>query len=170
MARTRRLIVGIAASTVAIVVVGFVARLLAFNPQPDPPGFGMVGIVEGQTARLNLVNLGNGPSEFPPPCRATLQFFDGEGNVLAERRVRLEAGRAAFLDLTPTSIPANTVGDVLAPPRAQIRAAINPTGGEYPPPCRATLEIFDNATSRTGILYQGNIPPPCRGPRCMQPY
>ena len=176
MNRARTVTLGVAiVVAVAIAAVG-VAHLRAFNPQPDPPRFGMVGIAEGQTARLNMVNLlPAGPAAVPPgPCRAELQFLDGDGNVLAARRVRLEAGHAAFLDFTPASVPINTNGDAVAPLRAEIRASVNVGVGEIPPgPCRATLEIFDNATARTAVFVppgppicpQGrpDLPPgPCR--------
>ena len=112
MNRARIVTFGIAgAIAVASAAVGVgVAHLKAFNPQPDPPRFGMVGIAEGQTARLNLVNLlSPGAATIPPgPCRAELQFLDGDGNVVASRLVRLEAGHAAFLDFAPTFVPVNT--------------------------------------------------------------
>jgi len=163
MNRTRNITLGfVVAGACAVIAIGASAVLRAFNPQPDPPGFGMVGIAAGQTARLNIVNLGNGPSDIPPPCRASLQFFDDQGNLLVDRRVRVEAGNAAFLDLAPSFPPTNGVGDVLVPLRAEIRAAIDTPDGELPPPCKATLEIFDNASGRTSILY----PPPCRTARC----
>lgn len=178
MNRTRTVTLGLAivtAITIAAVGVG-VAHLRAFNPQPDPPRFGMVGIAEGQTARLNLVNLiPPGPPDVPPdPCRAELQFLDGDGNVVASRRVQLEAGHAAFLDFTPAFVPINTNGDASTPLRAEIRASVNVGVGGIPPgPCRATLEIFDNTTGRTSVFTppgppicpQGrpDVPPgPCR--------
>jgi hypothetical protein len=165
MNRARTVTLGLAivtAITIAAVGVG-VAHLGAFNPQPDPPRFGMVGIAEGQTARLNLVNLlPASPVALPPgPCRAELQFLDGDGSVLASRLVQLEAGHAAFLDFTPAFVPINTVGDAAAPLRAEIRASVNLGVGGLPPgPCRATLEIFDNTTARTAIFVQPG-PPIC---------
>ena len=168
MNRTRTIPIGLAAAIAAAVGAG-VAHLKAFNPQPDPPGFGMVGIAEGQTARLNLVNLTSpGPSVIPPgPCRAELQFLDGDGNVLASRRVQLAAGHAAFLDFSPTFVPITTVCYATTPLRAEIRGSIHVADGEVPPgPCRATLEIFDNATARTTVLEPPGppvVPPgPCR--------
>jgi hypothetical protein len=139
----------------------------AFNPQPDPPRIGMVGIAEGQTSRLNLVNV-SAPDDvlIPPPCRAHLQLLDADGNVLAQRRVSVAAGHAAFVDFRPSFVPTN-LGDVLGPPRAEIRAAVDFADGVYPPPCRASLEIFDNVTGRTQIAL---LPPPCRGAQCrVQP-
>ena len=161
--RSRKLAAG---SLCALVIaVGASSRPAnAFNPQPDPPRIGMVGIADGQTARLNLVNV-SAPDDLllPPPCRAQLQFLDADGNVLAQRRVVVAAGHAAFVDFRPSFAPTN-IGDVLGPARAEIRAAVDSADGVVPPPCRASLEIFDNVTGRTQIaLY----PPPCRGAQCL---
>jgi len=139
----------------------------AFNPQPDPPRIGMVGIADGQTARLNLVNV-SAPDDvlIPPPCRARLQLVDADGNVLAQRRVSVSAGHATFVDFRPSFVPTN-LGDVLGPARAEIRASVDFADGLYPPPCRASLEIFDNVTGRTEIAL---LPPPCREAQCgVQP-
>jgi hypothetical protein len=134
----------------------------AFNPQPDPP-FGMVGIAQGQTARLNLVNAGSPTAALlPPPCRARLRFLDADGNVLTRMTAEVAAGHSTFLDFSPVSIPTNTVGDVVAPLRAEIRAEVTFIDDELAPPCRVNAEIFDNATGRTSILYA----PPCRGAAC----
>lgn len=165
MNRARIVAIGFTIAIAAAAVGAGVAHLKAFNPQPDPPRFGMVGIAEGQTARLNLVNLLQpGASTVPPdPCRAELQFLDGDGNVMASRLVRLEAGHAAFLDFAPTFVPVNTVGDAIAPLRAEIRANVElGTAGLPPDPCRATLEIFDNATARTTVFIASG-PRACPG-------
>ncbi|MGH7752939.1 MAG: hypothetical protein ACREN5_08995, partial [Gemmatimonadales bacterium] len=60
--------------------------VLAFNPQPDPPGFGMVGITQGQAVVLNVV-LGDPPGDIEPPgpdraCQLTLSFVDASGRAL----------------------------------------------------------------------------------------
>ena len=56
LTRSRGFVVG---GVAALLVLGVLARTTtAFDPQPDPPGYGMVGLADGQTARLNLVNLG----------------------------------------------------------------------------------------------------------------
>jgi hypothetical protein len=158
-----------AASLCALVLaVGASSRSArAFNPQPDPPRIGMVGIADGQTARLNLANV-SVPDDvlIPPPCRAQLQVLDADGNVLAQRRVSVAAGHAAFVDFRPSFVP-TTLGDVLGPARAEIRAGVDFADGVFPPPCRASLEIFDNVTGRTQIAL---LPPPCRGAQCrVQP-
>src|SRR2546422_10941571 len=64
-------------------------RASAFNPQPDPPAFGMVGITNEQTARVNVVDVGEvqpGPCRSssgevqPGPCRVQVEltFFDAQ--------------------------------------------------------------------------------------------
>jgi hypothetical protein len=135
---------------------------MAFNPQPDPP-FGMVGIAQGQTARLNLVNAASPTAAlFPPPCRARLRFLDADGNVLSRMTADVPAGHATFLDFSPASNPTN-LGDAVGPLRAEIRAAVTSLDNEFAPPCRLSVEIFDNATGRTTVLY----PPPCRSAACL---
>jgi len=140
----------------APVAAGLVAGVLAgtaraFNPQPDPP-FGMVGIAQGQTARINLVNT-ESPGALPPPCRAYLRFLDSDGNALATLAVEAAAGHATFLDYAANFVPVNTVGDAATPLRAEIRPIAHFDGNRVPPPCRVTVEIFDNATGRTNVLF-----------------
>ena len=155
----------IAAASIAVLLgVGVLSRsATAFNPQPDPPRFGMVGLADGQTARLNLVNLGIPTATgIPPgPCRAHLKFFDGDGNLLAAQPVDLKPGQAAFIDFAASfAPPVNGAGAM----RAEIRGAVVPIDGDYAPPCKATVEIFDNATGRSSIF----VPPgPCRGAACL---
>jgi hypothetical protein len=63
------------------------APTAAFNPQPDPPGSVMVGVVAWQTARLSVVNVPVHPHQrtlFPPgPCVVRLAIYDAAGDVLA---------------------------------------------------------------------------------------
>ncbi|HEY7170430.1 MAG TPA: hypothetical protein VH417_06250 [Vicinamibacterales bacterium] len=146
---TRLAVVGLFALLLAVGV--FSRRAGAFNPQPDPPGYGMVGIADGQTARLNIVNLGvvDPTTGLPPdPCRAILEFVDANGRVVAARGVAAQMARAAFLDFTPNFTPLNGV----APLRAEIRAVVLTDNGVPPGPCRVTLEIFDNVTGRSQIV------------------
>jgi hypothetical protein len=161
IARSPRFALGVAA---AVILAGtaLARTATAFNPQPDPP-FGMVGIAQGQTARLNLVNAGSPTAALvPPPCRARLRFLDADGNVLARVGAEVEAGHSTFLDYALPTVPVNGIGDAVAPLRAEIRAAVHFVDDEIPPPCRVSLEIFDNATGHTGVLYA----PPCRGAAC----
>lgn len=117
-------------------------------------GFGMVGIAQGQTARLNVVNIGN-PDELP--CEVALQFLDGEGNTLAEQGIIIIGGKAASLDLDAAELggPDTRAG------RVQIRALMKVLGGpdtkntdgatcgDY---LLSTLEIFDSRTGQTTVI------------------
>jgi len=159
IASAPRVALGVAAAV--ILAGGALSRTAtAFNPQPDPP-FGMIGIAQGQTARINLVNTTSPDAAlFAPPCRARLRFLDSDGNVLTHMRAEVAAGHSTFLDYSPAS---TNLGDVAVPLRAEIRAAATFDNNQVPPdPCRVNLEIFENATGRTTVLYA----PPCRGAAC----
>jgi len=92
-------------------------RVRAFNPQPDPPAFGLVSVNPGQTLRLNVVNRLQPPPEpdrlgrstrhamlafnmyradVPPgPCATAHLFADRQSC-----EVTLAPGEAASFDLT----------------------------------------------------------------------
>jgi hypothetical protein len=163
IARFPRIATGIGLAVV--LAAGVLARpVTAWNPQPDPP-FAMVGIAQGQTARLNLVNTASSTAGVPPgPCRARLRFLDADGNVVARQAVEVRAGQSTFLDFSPSTVPVNTLGDAVGPIRAEIRAAVTFLDDQVPPdPCRVNVEIFDNATGKTTVMFP---PDPCRGAAC----
>lgn len=56
----------------------------AFNPQPEPPAFGMEGLGRYQTAALNAV-LTTPPDPNHPGCGVELSFVDARGQVLQDR-------------------------------------------------------------------------------------
>ena len=142
-------------------------KVKAFNPQPDPPGYGMVGITEGQTIRINVVNTNEPDANFPPdPCRVVLNFRNADGELFRNsdgqpirRIVQLQAGQSTLLDLN---------GDVFARGgRIQLRPVARiqqPDGdGTLPPgPCIPTVEVINNANGRTQLMLPAvqRIPPP----------
>lgn len=131
----------------------------AFNPQPEPPGrWGMFGIVEGQTARVSVVNTSADPHGYPPgPCRVSLAFVDSDGVVLKDARLTLRPGEATLLDYEFTPPP-----DPDRAARHDLRARINITDlvdpGDRSPrvvppgPCVPAVEVFETATGRTAFL------------------
>jgi hypothetical protein len=127
---------------------------MAFNPQPEPPGFGAIGIVSSQTARLNVF-FAPQPSDFPPgPCTGMIQlrFYDAAGNVVAQRSARLAQGAEESLEF------AVSARDVAPTTRTQIRADISWV--TYPPgPCRQELfgnvEVYSNETGATQFVLPG---------------
>ena len=144
---SRKLVLGVAAG-VLVVVAATWTTLRAFDPQPDPPAFGVVSITPDQTIRLNAVCSEHGVGSVPPaPCRAELMLHDAAGNVLASQVVRLKPGQATFLDYR--------IGIRTAPFE---RVGIVPC--VIPDPQRgrmlATAEIFDNTTGQTAFRQPGD--------------
>jgi hypothetical protein len=109
---------------------------------------GIIGIIKGQTARLNLVNVGD-PNIIPPgPCRGTLSFFDGAGNLLsASTDVSLEIGQATFDDLNADALTFR--GRLLVRGVAQFAPPPDPTVLDPCANTRLTLEIFNNKNFET---------------------
>ena len=175
--RTKRTLM-IAATLVAVfafTAFGIFRETRRVHAQSDepPPGadrisFGMVGITQGQTVRLSVVNAIPYDSAFPPgPSRVALTFLDAEGRrfrnregSIIRRAVDLQPGRATFLDLN-----ADDIQWPPGPTRIQLRAVVivvpPPTGdsNEQPPPVGErivpSVEVFNNANGRT-VLFIGN--------------
>ena len=157
-----------------------VRRVQALNFGREVASFGMVGITRGQTMRLNIVNLIPPPDpgrQLPPdPCRVVLSFRDAAGHPFTNsdgqpirRVVELQAGQSAFLDLNGDMFggPPSTNADTTGPARLQLRPFVRVLSAppdpdrQYPPdPCRATMEVFDNASGRTSIFAAGFVAPP----------
>jgi hypothetical protein len=137
-----KLVIGVAAG---VLVAGATwTTLRAFDPQPDPPSFGVVSITPDQTIRLNAVCSEHGVGAVPPaPCRAELMLHDAAGNVLASQDVRLRPGQAAFLDyrIGIRTAPFERVGIVPC-------VIPDPERGRILP----TAEVFDNTTGQTAFL------------------
>jgi hypothetical protein len=143
-------------------------------PEPDRT-VGMIGVTRGQTVRLNIVNLAiavDGQSP-PDPCRVVLTFRNADGRPFTNsdgqvlrRAVELQTGQSAFLDLNADAFIPPSTNDSL--PRLQLRPFVrvlqnppDPDAGQYPPdPCRATMEVFDNASGRTSLFAAGFQQPP----------
>jgi len=161
--------VAIAIAVVSMLTPGViweVRRARAFNPQPDPPGrYTMVGIVRGQSICINASNIAPADSNAPPdPCRVRLGFMDTDGNPLINprtgeavgRTVTLQNGQSAFLhlDADEFSNGDTTVGRVqLRPVFRSVR--FNNNGQSPPDPCVPSIEIIDNATFKTSLVYAG---------------
>lgn len=121
--------------------------------------FGMVGLAVGQTARLNLVNIG-ADSATPLPCVLALAFLDRNNKILKQTFVFLKPGQSALLDLTGYEVgyaSAQTGDQADSSQRLPIRGiGYNPllaAGWAIPQPLSCnlvpTLELFDTDTGRT---------------------
>jgi hypothetical protein len=134
--------IGIAVAAVAVAGLS-PAAVRAFNPQPDPPGFGLVTLVAGQAIRVNVVCSEHGVRNHPPdPCHGDLMIHDMAGNVLATERVALRPGQAASLAF---EIPRDIAGPVGIDP-CWAPNALN-QGHAIP-----SAEVFDPETGRTSLF------------------
>jgi hypothetical protein len=107
------------------------------------PEFGMLGVTELQTARLNVVS-------FPPdPCVGQLSFVNSNGvQVGSTLNVQLAPGQAASLDL-PGSTLVTKLGQ-----RAEVQPVVTaPNGG-----CVASTEVYLNGLGATSAYWP---PDPC---------
>lgn len=148
-----------------IMVAVIMAAMLGTTPasafkEVDQRVFGMVGIVRGQAARLNVVNT------FLPPdigdrsgsCQVELGFVDGEGRSLGRTMAALMPGQASFFDVF-----FDVFDDTAAASRLQIRAVIKAQvpdvgdrpGGRGADPCGGLLpsvEVYDVATGASMLV------------------
>ncbi len=148
-----------------ILALGLLAgeRAFAFNPQPDPPGFGMIGLCAGQSLRINVANVDlPALNEFPPgPCRVEIALYDELGNLLLPAVEKtLTAGRSTHIDLNGDDVLTRDL--MRREVRPSVRLLSNTTrdgAGLLPPgPCRATVELFDNQTGRTLVTLGPDKP------------
>ena len=135
---------------VGTAAIGNATRVNAFNPQADPPAFGMLGVTHGQTARLNVVDATDIP---PDPCREVeLMFLDSEGAIRQRSVQCLMSGHAAFLDLNGNFL--EQIGN-----RTEIRGKVHLINSPERTVTNlvATIEVFDNETGKTIFIL---APPP----------
>src|SRR5205807_656210 len=140
-------------------------RVSAFNEFTirgnETPAFGMIGITHDQTARLNVVNWGDGPvpqgdrsgpvPDPDRPLRVEMIFLDSWDNVLRRSTETLMPGHAAFLDLDGGTLPRDTGPPSAGGNRTEIRAKIRLIDDSNLQPVpqgdrnlAATVEVFDN--------------------------
>jgi hypothetical protein len=108
---------------------------------------GMIGLAEGQTARLNVLNPGILAPAVGMICTVNLAFTDGTGKLLKTTTVSVAPGQSAAFDLISDTDLYLAIGT-----RVEIRASIIP-----PATCKliGTLEIFDSSTKRTEAVLGG---------------
>ena len=136
-------------------------QVRAFNPQPDPPGYGLVGITNGQTIRVSVVNTTPPDPNAPPdPCRAVITFVDANGNSFiradgtpARKTVLIDQGQSAFLNLNADNFVRN--GRLTLRPDIRIQQADPVLVGDSftpPDPCFASAEVISNSSGQTQFM------------------
>lgn len=127
-----------------------------FDPQPDPPAevaFGLVGITQGVTARLYVLNAQNPRGEnLPAAITVEMEFHDANANILVDRTgrqarkiVALNPNQADFLELNGNDLAAfgGRVGIVPC-----IKVLSGSPGSLVVP----TFEMYINFTKQTLLL------------------
>jgi hypothetical protein len=124
---------------------------------------GMIGLINGQTARLSVLNLNpavpaSDGSAAPANCNVELKFFDAGGTAVGPSNVLTNFAPQSAVILDADRLVLNPPG-VAATLRGQIRGAVTvnpplPTASPGPGNCSVmvTLEIIDNATQSTIAL------------------
>lgn len=121
-----------------------------FNPQPDPPGFGLIAVTPAsQYVRLNVTNLGQPDLNMGASCQVELTFGDGQGNTLKRgTETTLAPGKSTSLELMETDT--TTVNGVLAPSfRMETLPAVQVAGS-----CSllSSVELVNTATGQTAAF------------------
>jgi hypothetical protein len=132
----------VAAYTLAVGILLLATRSKAqFNPQPDPPAFGLVGISFFDTLQLNSYCAVN---DVPPgPCSVRLQFSDSNGHVVNNVAATLQPGQSASLSLRGADMTRGTA-------RMQILPAVQISG---PGGVVSTLEFIDEGGRTNFIMH-----------------
>lgn len=140
----------------AIAGVGLFAQSTPVAPAEEARTSGMVGLVDGQAARLNVLNPGAALPAIGPACVASLEFWDGQGLLLKSLTVNVAAGKSAYLDLFSDKDLALS-GIV----RREIRATISmppvpatAAATTVPSGCKliGTLEILEESSGKTQVV------------------
>jgi hypothetical protein len=121
--------------------------------------FAMLGVAEGQTVRLNVLNEGFAPPTGGSACSGRLTFLDAKGTAIKSEVVNVAPGQSMSYDLFSDRDLAIAVNE-----RVEIRATVA-TPALFPPsttppvpaPCKliGTLEVFDTLTGRTQAVIEG---------------
>jgi hypothetical protein len=83
---------------------------VAFDPQPDPPVFGMATLRGDQVMRVNLTCFNHDVNGYPPnPCTGTVMFHDVAGKELRRAEYALEPGQTRSIGVAPPASRAGTL-------------------------------------------------------------
>jgi hypothetical protein len=149
----------------AMAALGLFAQSTPGVPAQEARTSGMIGVTEGQIARLNVLNPGVAAPAAGVVCAAALHFWDGQGTLLKSATVSVLPGKSAYLDLFGDRDLA-LIGD----DRREIRATIT-IPSVAPPPTSAisqpalckligTLEVIDASSGKTQeVLGVGHLVP-----------
>ena len=135
-------------------------KVEAFNPQPDPPGFGIFGISESQIMKINVVNTAPAPiaDAAAEACRVVMTFVDQNGNVLT-RSDGTVISRVAQLNGWQSISIAVDASNFIRGGRLQLRPVVkiqqaDGDGTSPPDPCLPSVEVINSANGNTQFAIQ----------------
>ncbi|PWU02710.1 MAG: hypothetical protein C5B51_20375 [Terriglobia bacterium] len=141
---------GVLTAAGGLVLLWPVFSVKAFNPQPDPPAFGLIGIDPFETARLNAVcadtPLPGGAQ--PGPCLVSLAFRDTSGRVLTQVTQSLQPGQATSLDLNGAQV-------AMRGSRFEVQPYVPSNGSGY---VMVTTEVFETSNGHTSAVLNPTQP------------
>ena len=106
-----------------------------FDPQPDPPVFGMATLRSNQRMRLNVECFPHPVNGYPPnPCSGEVMFHDAAGNVVLRAAYALDPGQAQSFEVAASAVSRATFSAIVP------CVLPNPGGRAVP-----SLEITDGA-------------------------
>ncbi len=130
---------------------------------------GMVGIADGETAQLNLLNPG-----FQPPtpavgvlCSAVVSFVNAAGSVLKTMSLTIPPGQSMSASIrsvdTPLSLLPGERQDIRATITTPAVIPVTATSAAAAPSCKLipTLEILDTVSARALVIlgHVETVPP-----------
>ena len=143
----------------AVAAVGLSAQSTPAAPAQVIRTSGMIGITEGQFARVNALNPGAPAPLLGVVCSASLIFWDAQGAVLKSATVSVLPGKSTFLDLFGAKDLALAGDD-----HREIRATISspPFPGSPGSGCMlvGTLEVIDAFSGKTQAVIGVGHPVP----------
>lgn len=126
----------------------------AFDPQPDPPAFGLISIRAREVLQTHVVCAEHGAGLVGPRvCAGEFMLHDREGNVVAQQAYRLRPGQTATFDYR---LPEGGIAFGDGSVRVGLIPCIipNPLGGRTIP----SVELVDAETGRT-LVYAAPVAP-----------
>lgn len=150
--------VSLAAGLIIYPVSHLRAQLLPFLPATPPyVTFGMVGIIDGQLARLNALLLPTGgPLVAGGSCQVTFTFLNEQGATLASATMPATQNQSVHFDFPPLPVPATTRTEIRGTVQAAFTVTPGLTGVAAGPVCAIvpTMEIFNPTTGQTLLLLE----------------
>jgi len=161
-------VASLAAGLVIYPAVHLRAQLIPLLPSIRPyVTFGMVGIIDGQEARLNALLLPTGgPLVAGGSCQVTFTFLNDQGATIASATMPATQNQAVHFDFPPLPAPANPVAATTRTEiRGTVQAAFTVTPGSTVaagPVCAVvpTMEIFNPTTGQTELVLDNPHPLP----------